>query len=259
MRQQTDGNTQLRLMSWRGWRQHFEARAGRPIPALEADHDYPLLPDSLKRSIAIFQLGESGGGGVVRQASESLLPGLTSDYAHAVRHFVAEEHRHANILAMCVRLMGRELLKESWTARLFVRGRRLMGLRLKILVLLAAEVVGIVFYRLVAERLPPGSMQTWLNEIVRDEQLHLEFHVAFLRSQMTSGLARLLFAGTWRALTLTTIAVVLLDHRKTLRDLHIDRRMARTTLSALARSAGKQVLRPIGSGERRNAADCPAI
>ena len=74
-------------------------------------------------------------------------------------YFVEEEHRHANILAMCVRLLGGTLVKKNWTAGLFVFARRLIGLRLKVLVLLAAEVVGLCYYHLLAVQLPASRLR----------------------------------------------------------------------------------------------------
>lgn len=211
---------------WHHWKALFERRAGRPLPELEADHDYSQLPPSMARSLAVFQLGESGGGTVARQARGSGLEGLNDDYADAVALFVREEHRHANILAMCVRLMHGKLLQENWTARLFVAGRRLMGLRLKILVLLTAEVVGLCFYKLMADRLPPGNLRNWLLELVEDERSHLEFHCQFLRSQVRTRLQRALFTIAWRAIMGLAGLAVLIDHRETLRDLYIERQSA---------------------------------
>lgn len=209
---------------WQQWKAVFERRSERSLPQLEADHDYAQLPPSMARSLAIFQLGESGGGTVVRQARESELAGIDGDYADAMALFVAEEHRHANILAICVRLMQGRLLQKNWTASLFVAARRLMGLRLKVLVLLAAEVVGLCFYKLIADRLPPGNLRSWLLELVDDERSHLEFHCQFLRSQARTRLERVVFVVAWRLLMTAAGLVVLFDHREALRDLYIDKR-----------------------------------
>lgn len=228
---------------WTGWRECFQARKDRPLPALETDHDYRQLPRSLARSLAVFQLGESGGGSVVEQARQSSLPGVDSAYADAVRLFVDEEHRHADILAMCVRLAGGNLLRKNWTARLFVHGRRLMGLRLKILVLLAAEVIGLVFYDLIAKRLPPGVLRRWLEELVADEATHLDFHCAFLRSQLSGRASRFVFLSAWRLLMFAAGTVVAIDHRRTLSDLYIDRREVREAWSGFRESVERKVLR----------------
>ena len=207
--------------NWAHWRKRFEARADRKLPALDTSADYSGLPASVARSLAIFQLGESGGGTVIEQARDSELASVDEDYAESIRLFVAEEHRHANVLAMCVRLLGGELIRRNWTQRLFLFGRRLIGLRLKVLVLLAAEVVGICYYSSIAAKLAPGPVSRWLSELVEDERSHLEFHCLFLQSQVTSGWRRWMFVGVWRCVMFAAAVVVMIDHRRTIRDLEL--------------------------------------
>lgn len=206
---------------WQEWAAFFASRRGRALPGLEPDFDYQSLPASLARSLAIFQLGESGGGTVTRQARNSRLPHLDRHYGEAVDLFVSEEHRHADILATCVRLLGGKLIRSNWTARLFVFGRRLIGLRLKMLVLLAAEVVGLVYYELLAAKLPRCSLRDRLLEIAEDERAHLYFHCDFLRTQTPGRMQRLIFKLVWRSVIGAASYVVALDHRHTIRDLEI--------------------------------------
>ena len=208
------------IHDWQGWERLFESRADRPLPRL-AGRQSRDIPASVARSLAIFQLGESGGGTVVDQAKASRLPGTDDHYCEALRLFVAEEHRHANLLAMCVRMLGGELIRENWTARLFVTFRRLIGIRTKVMVLLAAEVVGICFYRLIAEHLPAGPVRQILLELVDDEETHLRFHAGFLRTQMRYRWQRALFRAAWRVTMACACAAVMLDHRATMRDLGI--------------------------------------
>lgn len=232
---------------WRHWRDYFQERAGRPLPAMDLATDYSWLPDSLADSLAIFQLGESGGGTVVEQARASQLPGADDDYANAMAYFVAEEHRHANILAMCVRMLGGELRRSNWTAKLFVFGRRLLGLRLKVLVLLAAEVVGICYYRAIASALPISPMKTWLLQIVDDERAHLEFHCAFLRGQLRTRLHRVAFVAAWRAIMLAAAGVVMIDHWRTIRDLALGFRQTWRRWMAIGALAEKLVTQRVGN------------
>ena len=206
---------------WRAWTEFFEARQSRELPALDLHTDYTEIPSSVAESLAVFQLGESGGGTVIDQARTSALFCAGPGYAEAVRLFVAEEHRHANLLAMCVRMLGGTLKSSNWTARLFVAGRRLMGLRLKILVLLVAEVVGICFYRAIAARLQSSPLQSWLLEIVDDERAHLEFHCAFLRRQANTAWKRRVFVFAWRSILHAAAIVVMIDHRRTIVDLDL--------------------------------------
>lgn len=208
--------------NWRVWREFFEMRNGKPLPELDLKADYSALPASLAKSLAIFQLGESGGGTIVQQALHSELPGIDEDYVAAVGLFVEEEHRHANILAMCVRMLGGELIRTNWTAKLFVKARRLIGLRLKVLVLLAAEVVGICYYSALASQLAPGPIQQWLLELANDERAHLRFHCSFLRSQLQSAWKRKLFIVVWRTVMCAAAVAVMIDHRRTIHDMELD-------------------------------------
>lgn len=206
-------------VNWRQWREFLAARSGRPLPELEDPDDYSDIPCSVARSLAIFQLGESGGGSVVRQARNSRLGNAGAHYAAAMQLFVAEEHRHAEILAICVRNLGGSLIRRNWTADLFVFGRRLLGLRLKVLVLLAAEIVGLCYYHLLATRLPASRLRSLLEQIVDDERSHLQFHCSFLRAEAFSPWRRVAFRAAWRLVMLAAATVTFLDHRTALRDL----------------------------------------
>jgi hypothetical protein len=203
---------------WASWQDFFEHRSGRSLPNLRADTDYSRFPASLAKSLAIFQLGESGGGSVIEQARRDDSTGTSSEYADAMALFVDEEHRHANILAMCVRLLGGTVIRKNWTASLFVSVRRLIGLRVKVCVLLAAEVVGICYYHLLASRMPDCQVRSCLLQMVEDERSHLYFHCDFLRLQTNSGWRRFLFVCGWRILMVFAAVVVLIDHRQAICD-----------------------------------------
>ena len=206
-------------VNWGRWQEFFAARSDRALPTLDDPHDYSDVPQSVARSLAIFQLGESGGGTIVEQALTSHLPGAGPGYAGAMRLFVEEEHRHAAILAICVRNLGGSPIRRNWTAGLFVFGRRLLGLRLKVLVLLVAEVVGICYYHLLATRLPPSRVRSLLAQIVDDERSHLHFHCSFLRAESCRPWRRLVFKAAWRLVMLAAAIVTIVDHRTALRDL----------------------------------------
>lgn len=223
--------------TWMEWRRFFENRKNRALPALQSDIDYSNIPASVAKSLAIFQLGESGGGTVIAQARETRLDGVDQDYADAVELFVEEEHRHANILALSVRLLGGTLIRKNWTAKLFVTTRRLMGLRFKVLVLLAAEVVGICYFHLLASRLPECHIRNWLLELVMDERAHLHFHCQFIRQQIRCRWHERLFVAAWRSVMFAAAIAVLLDHWRAIRDLRLDTGSVINRWSALGKLA----------------------
>ena len=234
----TDGETG----DWSDWKLFFAARSDRPAPAiLDDDPALAELPASVARSLAIFQLGESGGGTVVQQVRLSRLPGVDNDFADAMAYFVEEEHRHAELLACCVRALSGRLIRRNWTAGLFVFGRRLIGLRLKVMVLLAAEIVGICFYHLIGSRLPASGMQRLLQQIEEDERAHLAFHCQFLRAQFSAFPNRLVFKAVWRLLMFAAAIVVLVDHRQVLRDLGIPATVAWRRWTTCSRNAERLV------------------
>ncbi len=201
-------------MTFARWRHHFELNRVRPLPDLDraADGLPAAWPALLARSLAVFQLGESKGG---RLATEiDAIPGLDADYRAAVKLFIDEEQRHGQLLALCVGGLGGKLVTATWTESLFVVARRLLGVRFKLVVLLAAETVGLAFYRGLITRLPAGPLRACLAEICDDEVHHLRFHGDAFRGDRTFRLA-------WYPIVTAAAAVVLVDHRRTHRALGI--------------------------------------
>jgi len=225
---------------WSAWRLHFERQRCRALPP----RDIPLplgrpQAAALARSLARFQLGETGEGRVVAEVARARLDGVDDDYRRALALFIAEEGRHAYILATLVRALGGRLLQATWTARVFVRARRLAGLRFKLLALFAAEVVGIGFYSALAEALPGGPARAALEEIARDELAHLRFHRQFFRITAPRGWRRALFLVAWHAMARAAMTVVLFDHGWTLRALGIPRRALVARLRTLIREGAE--------------------
>jgi hypothetical protein len=201
-------------MTFARWRHHFELNRVRPLPDLDgAADDLPRAwPALLARSLAVFQLGESKGG---RLATEiDAIPGLDADYRAAIKLFIDEEQRHGQLLALCVGGLGGKLLTTTWTESLFVVARRLLGVRFKLVVLLAAETVGLAFYRGLITRLPAGALRACLAEICDDEVHHLRFHGDAFRGDR-------MFRVAWYPIVTAASAVVLVDHRRTHRALGI--------------------------------------
>ena len=171
------------LSPWSVWKSHFDAFATRPRPEVQVAPPGLGVNQriALARSLAVFQLGESGEGRIAHEIDRCRLSGIDDTYRAALRRFVAEEGRHGRILADLVRALDGSLLHRTWTDALFTRARRMLGMRLKLVVLLAAEVVGITFYGLLASRLEPSPFQSALEQICADEVHHLAFHGAFFR------------------------------------------------------------------------------
>ncbi len=234
-------------MNWSSWREHFEANAVRPVPEVDVpaleSHQQVALLDSLKK----FQLGESGEGRVANEIDNATFGGIDADYRVSLKKFIAEEGRHARILGQMVAALGGRVLSRQWSERLFVHGRRLFGIRFKLLVLLAAEVIGIGFYGLLSAALPNGKMAAALRQICRDEEAHLAFHRDFFASQRGTWVGAALRA-LWWPLGIAAAVTVLWDHRATLKAFGIPKRVAATRLwtqvVAAAQPSGSASLKP---------------
>src|SRR5688500_23635 len=145
---------------WTRFRECFERNAVRAMPVLTGPSGVPdAVRAHVAASLARFQLGEAGEGRIAKEIDRYRSPAVDDDYRAALKLFVKEEGRHAAILGHLVRSLDGRLLDKTWTERLFVRGRRLLGIELKLLVLLAAEVVGVGCYRAIAERLDDGTVK----------------------------------------------------------------------------------------------------
>lgn len=224
---------------WRPWRHELETRAGRPLPPLDDAPQVPMaLRGPLAATLAVFQVGEAGEGRIAREIDHARVPGIDDDYRTALKLFVREEGRHARILAAAVRALGGRTLGRQWTERLFQHARRLLGLRFKILVLLAAELVGSALYGTLAARLPDGALSRALREIAGDEERHLAFHVAFLRRTTV----RAVLGPAWLVIGFAASAVVLWDHRRTLRVIGAPPAMLARQLARGVRSVAQQLI-----------------
>lgn len=218
-------------MDFSAWRDHFETNATRPMPDLRAAATGlpPALVPLLASTIARLQAGETGEGRIVNQVRQHGLGDAA--YRECMRLFVAEEGRHAAILGRAYKaLTGHPALdghpareRDHWTARYFTVGRRLIGPRTKIVVLLAAEVIAVRFYEAMSDALPEGALKDVLAQIRNDEVGHLEFHTDFFVAEASSPARRAAFRAAWWPTASACCAVVLGDHGATLKALGIDR------------------------------------
>jgi len=219
---------------WKDWHQHFKRNRLRALPRVDNDAGVPTAArTALSRSLAIFQVGEGGEGRIASDIDRCRWTFIDDDYRHALKLFVAEEGRHARILGQLVRATGGEPLERSVANELFVIGRRLVGVRHKLLVLLAAEVIGITFYKALAGALDDGDVQQALLDICADEEAHLAFHLAFFQHAAQTAVQRAGWRAAWAVVARAAAATVLVDHAATLRALGISVRDVRARFASL--------------------------
>ncbi|WP_229899317.1 ferritin-like domain-containing protein [Streptomyces hiroshimensis] len=205
------------------WVRHFTDEAGRRRRTGDPDWAQDVrLPRAVRSSLQRFQVGESGdGANLIGKADRAGDP----DYAAAVRLFVAEEQNHARLLALLLAADGAPLLDGHWSDAIFVRVRRLFGLRLELMVLTIAELVAVPYYRAVRDGVGQALPSEVAARILADEQRHIPFHCLRLRQSvgtLPGPLRRPAMTG-WRLLLGAAAVFVAADHGAALRRLGVRR------------------------------------
>jgi hypothetical protein len=203
------------------WIDHFEHNAtvhARVDAAIDFDAEC-RLSDVVRRpliaSVRRFQLGESGDGAqLLRKAAQA----GDHEYLSAARLFIAEEQQHAALLLRLLGYLGGEPMSSHWSDAIFVRLRRLMGLRTELMVLTVAEVVALSYYGGLAAAGPDSVVRTVAARIVDDEQAHVQFQKQRLRAGFADSRVpvRLLAFGLWWVTAVGATVVVAVDHGRLL-------------------------------------------
>lgn len=212
------------------WINHFAENAKRS-DELELPTDPCALPEEIRRplarSIAIFQLGESGGGTRIRRYVQGMAPAEHfRGYQRAVDLFIAEEQGHAALLAKVVEHLRGTLLRKQWSNSVFRWMRNLVNVEFNIQVLLTAELIAEVYYGTLLLRTPDETVRTMARKVVRDEVKHLAFQRAFLSERLAEFSPRLrrAWALQFKAIHWLTTLVVAWDHGDCLRALGVTQR-----------------------------------
>ncbi|MEV8096538.1 ferritin-like domain-containing protein [Kitasatospora sp. NPDC085879] len=239
----TDAPAALDRLDQAGWVAHFTAEAARRADLGDPDFSRGARASTaLLRSLQKFQVGEDGdGAGLIGKADTA----GDADYAAAVRLFVAEERNHARLLAELLGAADTPLLGSHWSDALFVRFRRLLGLRLELMVLLVAEVVAVPYYRAVRDGAANGLVAEVAGRIAADELRHIPFHCLRLRTSIGRLPAPLHSPAValWLLLAATAAVFVALDHGPALRVLGVRRTRFVAESAAVAAEAAR-ALRP---------------
>jgi hypothetical protein len=152
------------------WLDYFRSNAGRPGGSI--DPRAGRLPPSLCRVLA-----DSLG-----RADDVALDDATRE---AIALYVREEGRHAKELTAMLGVLGSSPPTSSLSEKLFRRGRRLLGLRTKMMAIAAAEVVGLVYYRTLEEEIE--EIAEVVGTIADDEEAHLAFQAEYFGRVIARG------------------------------------------------------------------------
>ena len=234
----------MRTGDFAKWTRRFEDERERRRAA--GDPDWArgaTLHPAVWAGIQRFQVGEDGdGANLVGKADEA----GDGDYARAVRLFVAEEQNHARLLARLLAAGGMPTLPGHWTDTVFVRLRRLMGLRLELLVLMIAEVVALRYYRALRDGTTDALTSDVAGRILADEQRHVPFHCERLHASLAElpRMTRRPVLALWQLLLLTACLVVAADHGAALRRLAVGRARFVADVMASSTAIVRAILSP---------------
>lgn len=208
------------------WRRQFDERAGRHahVQAVEVATVGRRTAELLGPSLAIFQLGESGTGEHLFEASRRA--GTDDDYQRCLEHFVGEEQEHARMLGVVLDSMDEPLRHSHWTDRVFILVRRAHSLRVEVLVLMVAEVVALSYYSALAEGVAVPDLAEVFRGIHADELVHVAFHTETLPDhlQRFSRPVHALVRLAWSTLVVGAGLVVIKDHGRLLAHVGMPRR-----------------------------------
>jgi hypothetical protein len=199
------------------WLSYFQRnRTHRlPVPWEQGIRTEPGLREPLIRSLQKFQLGESGEGRRLR-----LYAAKTGDetYAESINLFIKEEQEHARLMAEILKRLNAPLLTGDWTDHCFMFLRRLFGLHQELLVLLLPEMIAMRYFLALRDGTNDTVLRAVFQQILRDEDGHVAFHVEYLRRafEPLTFSQRIAAQVIWRFLFRGACVVVMLDHRAVL-------------------------------------------
>lgn len=204
------------------WLNHFEYHAEQPrgAPGGLLNSLQPQERRLIARSIATFQLGEqSDGTGLLRAAyrfaaahGDELLPRITE-------LFIREEQRHARLLREFMHEHAIRAKHRHWSDAVFRRVRRLGGFEVYLHFLIAAELIGNVYYRALESVTGCQRLKILCRTLLADELAHIGF-ASDLILEMRSrkhGCLQMLIRLAHRAFFSGAVCAVWISHRAVLR------------------------------------------
>jgi hypothetical protein len=200
------------------WITHFETNHQKTcsftLPGKACELTEPTRY-AVAESVAIFQLGETGGGTRLRQYVRATAPALSlPGYQRAIDLFVAEEQGHAALLLRLLHHLRGTQLTKQWTNSIFRWIRGLVNLEFNIQVLVTAEIIAEVYFGMLYLHCQDEAVRAVAQKILRDEMKHLSFQRDFLATRLTelSPGWRRLWRWQFNVILYPTAAVVAWDH-----------------------------------------------
>jgi hypothetical protein len=205
----------------RHFRENTQHNSRLPLPDGPASLPEPERL-AVAASLAVFQLGESGGGTrLLHWHARCHALRHVSGLEDALHAFVAEEQGHAALLARVLEHLHQPRFRKQWTNSIFRWLRNAVNLEFNMQVLLTAELIAEVYYGLLHLRCRDAVVGTAAGKILRDEMQHLAFQREFLveRLRRTGPWFRRFWRLQFRFIHAVTSRVVAWDHRRCFRAL----------------------------------------
>lgn len=197
------------------WVKWFKRNAARSpssdAPDRLTERERALISPSIRQ----FELGERAEGrSLLSRATQFATETGDPGFVDAIRLFIEEENRHSANLRRFMTLHGIACIERCVTDGVFRRLRKLAGLELMVMVLVAAEVVAMSYYRALRDATGSSLLKGICEEILREEVSHLKFQGQTLRKlRQHRGRLRRAFSETFHALLMAVILpVVWLEH-----------------------------------------------
>jgi hypothetical protein len=233
------------------WLEHFRHNHATcpPIPWERPIVVSETLRGPLIASLQRFQVGESGDGKHLKAGAAAT---GNVRYAETITLFIGEEQEHSRWLARLILKMGGTLMTHHWSDIVFVLLRRCCGLRVELMVLLAAEMIAIRYYRALHEGVTDPTLAAVFAQIRWDEDFHVAFHCEFLHKAFAPRNAayREVIRTLWFVIYRLACLVVMWDHRRVLKAVSVPPAVfwrdtgeifARTSAAIFRRSASESV------------------
>jgi hypothetical protein len=206
----------------RVWLDHFEYHAAHrcALPTGRPDELTSYERRVIAGSIATFQLGEQSEGRTLLHAARCYERAHKADQlAHIIALFIGEEQHHAALLGAFMDQHGIPRKGRDWTDQVFRRVRRLAGFELHLSVLIAAELIGIVYYRALEAATGCAQLKAVCRSFVADELAHVGFESELLLEALARKrpVVRAAAAALHRAFFTGASVVVWFAHRRVLR------------------------------------------
>jgi len=183
--------------------------------------------DLLRKSLATFQLGETGEGSTLQRYAKKLAGSRSfTDYDRALKLFVDEEKEHARLLALTLQYLDGPLIEKQWSNSVFRKARRLINLEFEIQIFVTAEIIGKSYYSLLHRHVDDPVLKSVCGKLISDEVKHLNFHIEFFRERLgeLAAVRRRLWHIQFATIFHATCQAVWIDHRPCLRAFGVTRK-----------------------------------